>query len=102
MTVYRKLLPGEADRYRDHLLRLDRDDRYARFCGIRSDGAIGGFCAALDWHTAVVIGCFVQGTLRAAAELRTDPVRWPGEGELAISVEAAWQNRGIGAALLRR
>jgi GNAT superfamily N-acetyltransferase len=102
MTVYRKLLPTEASVYRDHLMRLNAQDRYARFCGFATDERIAEHCQRIDWRFAIIVGCFVRGELRAAAELRTEPKIWPGEGELALSVEPEFQNQGLGSGLMRR
>ncbi len=102
MAIFRKLLPGEQGLYQDHLLRLDNQDRYARFCGTKSDDSIENYCNGIDWRFAVIIGCFVDGTLRAVAEVRTDPKAWPGEGELAVSVEPGFQGRGLGKGAVQR
>ena len=49
-----------------------------------------------------MVGCFVRGELRAVAELRTEPKVWPGEGELAVSVEKEFQGQGFGSGVVRR
>ena len=49
-----------------------------------------------------MVGCFVRGELRAVAELRTEPKVWPGEGELAVSVEKEFQGQGVGSGVVRR
>jgi GNAT superfamily N-acetyltransferase len=102
MPIFRKLLPGEQGQYRDHLLRLDKQDRYARFCGMKSDDSIEDYCRGIDWRFVIIVGCFVDGTLRAVAEVRTDPKVWPGEGELAVSVEPGFQGRGLGKGAVQR
>src|SRR5688572_7070198 len=50
----------------------------------------------------IMVGCFVRGELRAVAELRTEPKVWPGEGELAVSVEKGFQGHGFGSGVVRR
>lgn len=102
MTVIRKLLPTELSLYRAHLLRLPREDRYARFAGTVSDATIERHCAALDWRYARLLGVFDHGVLRAVAELRADPTFWPENAELALSVERPLQNHGLGRELVRR
>jgi GNAT superfamily N-acetyltransferase len=102
MTVYRKLLPTDLGTYRDHLLRLSSNDRYSRFCGFKTDEAIAVYCRGIDWRFTIMVGCFVRGELRAVAELRTEPKIWPGEGELAVSVERDFQNQGLGSGVVRR
>jgi len=51
---------------------------------------------------SVVYGCFVDGEIRAAAELRPLDAQSGGEAEAAFSVEAAFQDTGIGTRLLGR
>lgn len=102
MPVYRKLLPTERHRYCEHLLRLDRADRYARFVGTVSDQVIERHCAGIDWGRTIVVGCFLQGELRGAVELCTDRLIWPDQAELAVSVEKPLQEQGVGTALVRR
>lgn len=102
MPVFRKLLPAELPRYRAHLLRLDRTDRYARFTGTVSDQTIERHCESIDWSRTVLIGAFVRNELRGAAELCTDRVLWPDEAEVGISVEKDLQGMRVGSTLVRR
>jgi len=101
-AVIRKLWIGETGRYRGHLLRLDQESRRSRFGGAVSDETIakhGHDCFGLD---AIVHGCFIDGVLRAGAELRPLAVRRAQRAEAALSVERPWQGHGIGSALLQR
>lgn len=102
MCVYRKLLPAEIGLFHDHLLRLTPEDRQCRFAGLVSDGRIAEYCAQVDWFRTIVVGCFVDGTLRGIAELRLDDPRLGWRAELAVTVEHERQSRGIGTELLRR
>ena len=102
MKAFRKLLPNEMVLYRAHLLRLESVDRHLRFGGSVSDAVIEQHCLRLDWHDTVVIGYFVEDELRGAAELRTAGDLFPSRGELAFSVERAYQGKGIGSALMSR
>jgi GNAT superfamily N-acetyltransferase len=102
MSLYRKLLPTEMSRYRDHLLRLDRADRHLRFAGTVSDAAIQQHCLRLDWHDTVVIGFFDRGELSAAAELRFDGKPFSRRAEAGFSVERRYQGQGVGKGLMAR
>lgn len=102
MPVFRKLFPAERGHYRDHLLRLGPADRYARFTGTVSDVVIERHVARMDWTRTTVIAAVERGAVVGAVELCTDRTVWPDEAEIAISVEAAHQNGGIGTVLMRR
>ena len=99
--VIRKLWIGEADKYREHLLRLDPSSRHNRFGGGVSDDFVSNFVDLSISLEAVVHGFFLDGVMRGAAELRQLGVRFPGQAEAAISVEKPWQSHGVGSALLR-
>jgi GNAT superfamily N-acetyltransferase len=98
----RKLWIGEADKYRDHLLRLDRDSRRARFGGTMSDQFVMNYVDLSLSLDAVVHAFFVDGTVYGAAELRPLGPTFAREAEAALSVEKEWQSHGIGSALLER
>jgi RimJ/RimL family protein N-acetyltransferase len=102
MRIYRKLHPFEQWRLRDHLQRLVPEDRRRRFFAGVSDHTIAEHCRRIDWLGAIVVGCFEDGILRGAAELRFETGRVPLAGELALSVETEWQNQGVGTELVRR
>ncbi|MGZ5802854.1 MAG: N-acetyltransferase family protein [Xanthobacteraceae bacterium] len=98
----RKLWVGEAEKYRDHLLRLDAESRRNRFGGGVSDDFITNFVELTLSLDAIVHGFFVEGELRGAAELRMLGAS-PAEGaEAAFSIEKDWQSHGVGSALLER
>jgi len=97
----RKLWAGEAEEYREHLLRLDPESRYRRFSGAVSHDFIARH-AASALPGAVVHGFFVDGILRGAAELRPYGLTPTREGEAAFSVEQPWQSQGVGSLLLER
>src|SRR5438270_9220782 len=99
MRVFRKLLPYEIWRLREHLLRLSPDDRRTRFFAGVSDGYIDDHCRRLGTLRAIVIGFFEAGALRGAAELHL-PGDFEGRAELAITVESDWQAHHIGTELL--
>jgi GNAT superfamily N-acetyltransferase len=100
--VIRKLWIGEASAFRDHLLRLDPESRRFRFGSSVNAYFIERYAARALSADAIVHGYFVDGTLRAAAELRRFGGRFPFHAEAALSVERPWQDRGVGSALLER
>jgi GNAT superfamily N-acetyltransferase len=99
--IIRKLWIGEADAYRDHLLRLDPESRHRRFTGAVSDESIAQHARSIDAFGVVVYGFFIDGELRGAAELRPAGP-FAHEAEAAFSIEQPWQSHGVGTALLER
>jgi GNAT superfamily N-acetyltransferase len=100
--VIRKLWMGEAERYGEHLLRLDADSRHNRFGGGVSDEFIRGYVHTTFGLNSVVHGYFVDGAMRGAAELRPLGKAFAREAEAAFSIEPDWQSHGVGSALLDR
>ena len=100
--LIRKLWISEAERYRDHLLRLDPASRHCRFGSGVSDEFIHNYVPTTFALNAVVHGFFVDGVLRGAAELRPLGPTFAREAEAAFSIEPAWQSLGVGSALLDR
>src|SRR5215467_12351841 len=86
--LIRKLWIGEADLYRDHLLRLDPMSRRNRFAGAVSDDFVRDYADLSFGIDAIIHGFFVDGALRGAAELRP--------------IETPWQSHGVGSELLER
>ena len=101
-AVTRKLSAVEVDLYEAHLKRLNAADRVSRFHAGVTDDAIARHCRKLRRATAWLFGTFIDGTLRAAAELHTEPQHWLDGAELAVSVEAPYQGQGLGRELVRR
>jgi hypothetical protein len=100
--IIRRLWPGACDQVRDHLRRLDVEDRQLRFGGHASASHIAAYCEGLDWSRGLVLGYVVAGQVRGLGELKlvgNAPAR---SAELAASVEGPFQNRGIRTALVRR
>ena len=97
----RKLNAAERDALAAHLLRLDPRSRNNRFGGGVSDAFILDYARRAPARGAVVHGWFVDGTLRAAAELHPFDPRGR-RAEAAFSVERAFQDSGIGSVLMRR
>jgi GNAT superfamily N-acetyltransferase len=98
--VVRRLWVGETELYRQHLLRLDAGSRRNRVGGAVSDEFIKRYAEPSALGDAVIYGFFVDGIVRGAAELRL--LERLGEAEAALSIERAWQSRGVGTALLER
>ena len=95
-----RLGPRDGDRYCDHLMRLDAEDRRFRFFEEPEEFLIALHAGAAVADGRVVVGCESGGEIRGAGELMPDP-KAPGRGELAFSVERAWRRRGLGRALMR-
>jgi GNAT superfamily N-acetyltransferase len=98
----RKLWPSEADKFRDHLLSLDKESRRLRFAHGVSDTFIEDYAARMSEFGSIVFGFFIDGRVRAAAELRKLGDAWGREAEAAFSVEKAYQDQGIGSELMGR
>jgi GNAT superfamily N-acetyltransferase len=98
----RKLWPNEADKFRDHMLRLDRESRRMRFAHAVSDAFIANYAARMSDFGSVVYGYFDGSELRAAAELRKLGDSWGIEAEAAFSVEKPYQDQGVGSDLMGR
>jgi GNAT superfamily N-acetyltransferase len=100
--VIRKLWIGEAEDYRDHLLRLDAESRRNRFGLVLADELIEAYVASPTWSGAVMHGFLVDGVLRGVAELKPFGAAFSTEAEAAFSIEKPWQSHGVGSALLAR
>jgi GNAT superfamily N-acetyltransferase len=94
------LAPHEIGRFELHLLRLDPRSRRLRFSSPVPDDYIRAYVRGISGTRSVILGCFINGWLRGAAELRSQEADWGAEAEIAFSVERAWQGRGIGTALM--
>ena len=86
---FRVLGPTAIEDYHAHLLRLDR---MSRFPG-EDDHAIDTHCLSLVATGAILIGAFVKGVMRAAAEIVPD--RTARRAEAAITVEDGFEDRGF-------
>lgn len=98
----RKLWPTEADKLRDHFLRLDKTSRYMRFAHGVSDAFIEEYAARMNDMGSVVYGYFDGDEVRAVAELKKLGDTWGREAEAAFSVERVLQDKGIGSELMGR
>jgi RimJ/RimL family protein N-acetyltransferase len=98
----RKLWPSEANKFRDHLLRLDKESRRMRFAHGVSDSFIEDYASRMNEMGSLVYGYIENGEVRAAAELRKLSETWGHEAEAAFSVETTHQDKGIGTELMGR
>ncbi len=98
----RKLWPTERDKFRDHLLRLDKEGRRLRFAHGVADCFIEDYASRMNDHGGIVVGAFIDGEMRAAAELRKLGDTWGREAEAALSVERQFQDKGLGTELMGR
>jgi GNAT superfamily N-acetyltransferase len=102
MIVYRKLLPSELADYCAHLLRLDPQDRRARFLAPTDDATIKAHVGELDPSHTIVLGGFINGVMRGAVELVGSKADGMKAVELAVSIERSFQNTGAGTQLVRQ
>lgn len=97
----RMLGATEGPALADHLMRLHPEDRRARFAHPISERRMARYVAGIDWSRSLVLGWEEAGVLRAAVQAHWPDVDWlHGNAEVAVSVERAWQRRGIGSALV--
>lgn len=95
-TEFRVLGPTSIEDYHAHLVRLDCK---GRFPGI-DDHSIDAHCLDLLATGAILIGAYVDGVMRAAAEIVPD--RTARHAEAAITVESGYQNSGFERELTNR
>jgi hypothetical protein len=88
-TEIRVLSPGSIEDFHAHLVRLDR---FSRFPG-EDDRAIDVHCLGLVAAGAILIGAFVDGVIRAAAEIIPD--RSARRAEAAITIEDGFADLGL-------
>lgn len=98
----RKLWPTETTKFRDHLMRLDKESRRSRFAHGVSDQFIEDYARRMNEMGSIVFGYVVDGEVRAVAELRKLGDTWGRDAEAAFSVEAEYQEAGIGTELMGR
>lgn len=98
----RKLWPSETDKFRDHLLRLDKPSRRMRFAHTVSDAFIADYAARMSEYGGVVHAYIEDDEVRAVAELRKLGEAWGHEAEAAFSVEPTHQDMGLGSDLMGR
>ena len=100
--IIRRLWPTEVGKFREHLLRLDKDSRRMRFAHSVSDAFIDDYASRMSDYGSVVYGYVVDGQVRGAAELRRLGDAWGEEAEAAFTVEKPYQDNGVGSDLMGR
>jgi RimJ/RimL family protein N-acetyltransferase len=98
----RRLLLSESYLLKEHLRRLDPEARHRRFGHDVSDDFIARYASRAGDFGNVTFGYFVEGELRAVAELRVDALMRQESAEVAFSVERPFVNRGIATQLMGR
>lgn len=96
------LAPCEREYFREHLLRLDSLARIDRFGRGVSDYWLTRYAAETDWLRGIVLGCWIDGTLRGVVELRRVGSNQSTTADVGLSVEPPFQNHGLGFQLARR
>jgi GNAT superfamily N-acetyltransferase len=95
----RVLGPADLEAYLGHLSRLDGPARALRFSAGVDDTFILSHCLHRVLRASALIGGYVDGELRGAAEIDLDDDKT--EGEPALSVEKPYRRKGLGGAMLR-
>lgn len=96
----RKLWPSETHRFRDHLLRLNKENRRLRFAHQVSDQFIADYAERMTEAGSITYAYIEKGEVCAVAELRKLADQWGKDAEAAFSVETDYQNKGIGSELM--
>jgi len=84
----RVLGPSAIEDYHAHLMRLDRSSAFPG-----DDRSIDAHCLELMAAGAILIGAFVKGVMRAAAEIVPD--RTARRADAAITIEHGFCDRGL-------
>jgi hypothetical protein len=91
----RVLGPSAIEDYHAHLMRLDRASLFPG-----DDRSVDAHCLDLVAAGAILIGAYVKGVMRAAAEIVPD--RTTRRAEAAITVEDGYHERGFERELTAR
>lgn len=100
--IIRQLRPSDLAKFRDHLLRLDRESRHDRFNGGIGDAFITAYAERSFRDGATVIGYVEDDKVLGAAELHELPELEEPTAQIAFSVEREHQHQGIGGRLFAR
>jgi hypothetical protein len=91
----RVLGPSSIEDYHAHLMRLDRSSVFPG-----DDRAVDAHCLELVAAGAILIGAYVKGIMRGAAEIVPD--RTARRAEAAITIENGFDERGFERELTAR
>lgn len=100
--AYRTLWRWEGNDYLAHLRRLEPKCRRLRFHRSMSDDALELHAKRAFADNVHVVGWFLDGELRGAAEVAVYPTAKGPEAEAAFAVESAYRGRGVGGELMHR
>lgn len=98
----RKIWMGDLAALRSHLKRLDPEARRLRFGGVTTDDFIDAYVDTAFRLDATIFATFIDGKIRASAELRSIFGGLSPDAEAAFAVEAQWQDKGLGSELMER
>jgi GNAT superfamily N-acetyltransferase len=98
----RKSWTTDAKPLRAHLKRLDPEARRMRFGGGTADDFIDAYVDTAFRLDSAIFGIFMDGKIRASAELRGIFDGATSDAEAAFAVEADWQDQGLGSELMER
>jgi len=97
MVAIRRLTPVEYNKYRDHLLRLNDDDRRLRFGYISRDESINSYIETLSPTKDVIFAHFDENlNVIGAAHVALTEMNDEKVIELGVSVEWTLRGKGIG------
>ncbi|MGQ0455860.1 MAG: GNAT family N-acetyltransferase [Hyphomicrobium sp.] len=98
--VIRKVRAPELELVGQHLMRLDSDARHRRFGHDVADSYIEGYAKSVVDPGNLAFGFFLDGRLRALAELKRPGPVWAAVAEAAFSVERTFANNGLATLLM--
>jgi GNAT superfamily N-acetyltransferase len=101
-TSIRKLFLSDYPAFRSHLKRLGPESRRLRFGNAVSDSFIEAYVDTAHRLGTMIFAVFVDGEIRASAELRGLTAEGFADAEAAFAVETGWQGRGLGTLLMER
>lgn len=101
-VIIRRLRKYDQDLITNYFNNLDEDVLLSRFGVHVHPQGLQDYLSNMFADAAFVFGAFPDSCLRGLGELRLIPDHKHHVAEVALTVEKAWQDRGIGDALLSR